>query len=323
MTAATTSDIATNGVRLRVIEAGEGFPVVLCHGFPELAYSWRHQIEALSQAGYHVIAPDQRGYGGSSRPEAVEAYDLDALAADVVGLLDALSLPEAVLVGHDWGSPVVWHAALTYPDRVHAVVSLSVPFSPRGPEPPLEVMRRMAGPDHTFYIDYFQAPGVADAELGTDVRESILGFLWSISGDAPPEERFKPIQKGSRFVDSFRAPATLPSWLSEEDLQTYVDAYELTGFTGGLNWYRNVNRNWERSAHLAGARVRQPALFITGSRDPARNPPAMERLAQNVPGLLGMHVLEGCGHWTQQERPDEVNQLLIAFLNQVTREDKG
>lgn len=310
--------IPTNGITLEVTEAGQGFPVVLCHGFPELAYSWRHQVPALAGAGYRVIAPNQRGYGQSSRPEAMEAYDLDALAKDILGLLDALAIEKAVIVGHDWGSPVVSHVALTYPDRVQGVAWLSVPHSARGSRVPLEAMREMAGPEHIFYIDYFQAPGVADAELMEDVRASLLGFLWSISGDAPPEERFRPIRRGARFVDSFSAPAKLPPWLSEEDLQVYVDAFSKSGFTGGLNWYRNVNRNWERSAHLAGAVVRQPALFVTGSRDPARNPAAIERLRETVPDLRGLHVLDGCGHWTQQERPEEVNTILLAFLDEVT-----
>ena len=307
-------DVATNGISLHCYEAGRGFPVLLCHGFPELAYSWRNQSGPLARAGFHVIAPDQRGYGRSSRPEPVEAYDLDTLAADLIGLLDALGEPQAVFIGHDWGAPVVWHAALRYPDRVKAVAGLSVPYAPRAANPPLEAMRAAAGPEHIFYIDYFQAPGVADDELARDVRASILGFMWSISGDAPREERFRPIARGARFIDSISVPPELPSWLSEADLATYVAAFERTGFTGGLNWYRNVTRNWEQSASLAGAKVGQPALFITGSRDPARNPAAIERLASNVPNLRGLHILEGCGHWTQQERPDEVNQLLLEFL---------
>jgi len=310
--------VQANGITLEVTEAGTGFPVILCHGFPELAYSWRHQVRALSAAGYRVIAPDQRGYGRSSKPEAIDAYDLDSLAADVVGLMDALGIEKAVVVGHDWGSPVVSHVALTYPERVQAVAWLSVPHAARASRPPLDSMREMAGPDHIFYIDYFQAPGIADAELMADVRGSLLGFLWSISGDAPREERFQPIKRGRRFVDSFSPPARLPTWLSEDDLRVYVDAFSESGFTGGLNWYRNVNRNWERSERLAGAIVRQPALFVTGSRDPARNPAAIERLPETVADLRGVHILEGCGHWTQQERPDEVNRILIEFLNDVT-----
>ena len=301
-------------VRLRVYQAGQGFPVVLLHGFPELAYSWRHQVPFLAEHGYRVITPDQRGYGGSSRPEAIEAYDLDSLAGDVASLIDALGEEQAVVIGHDWGSPVAWHTALVHPDRVRAVGSLSVPHQQRGDRLPLEVMREIAGPEHVFYIDYFQQPRVVDAELMEDVERNILGFMWSISGDAPPDERFRPIRKGERFVDVFGPPAELPTWLSAEELAVYVETFRQTGFTGGLNWYRNVNRNWERSPHLAGTLVEQPALFVTGSRDPARNPAAMERLPGVVPNLLVNEVIKGCGHWTQQERPDEVNQHLLAFL---------
>jgi len=309
--------IEANGQRLRCFEAGSGFPVILCHGFPELAYSWRHQFAPLAEAGFHVIAPDQRGYGGSSGPEAIEAYDLDSLAGDIMGILDALGEPRAVLIGHDWGAPVVWHAALRFPERVAAVASLSVPYAPRATMPPLEGMRAAAGPDHIFYIDYFQAPGVADAELARDVRASILGFMWSISGDAPREERFRPIPRGARFIDSITVPRSLPPWLTEPDLEAYTAEFERTRFSGGLNWYRNVTRNWERSADLAGAKAQQPAMFVTGSRDPARNPAAIARLSENVPDLRGLHILEGCGHWTQQERPSEVNELLLGFLRSL------
>jgi pimeloyl-ACP methyl ester carboxylesterase len=313
----TTREIEANGITLHVREEGEGRPVLLLHGFPELAYSYRHQLPALAAAGYHAIAPDQRGYGGSSRPEPIEAYDLDSLAADALGLMDALGEREFVVVGHDWGAPVAWHLALTVPGRIRGVVGLSVPYSQRAPAQPLDLMRAAAGPEHVFYVDYFQAPGVADAELAVNVRDSLLGFYWSISGGVPKEERFRPIPRGGRFIDSFRPPAELPAWLTEEDLQIYVDAFTRAGFTGGLNWYRNVNRNWERSARLSGAKVRPPALFITGSHDPARNPAAIERLPENCVDLRGLHVLEGCGHWTQQERPEAVNRLLIEFLGRL------
>jgi pimeloyl-ACP methyl ester carboxylesterase len=310
-------DIIANGITLRVTEVGAGLPVLFLHGFPELAFSWRHQLPVVAGAGYRAIAYDQRGYGGSSRPAEVEAYDLDTLAADAIALMNSLNEPRMVVVGHDWGSPVAWHLALSYPERVQAVVSLSVPHGPRGARPPLELMREAAGPQYVHYIDYFQAPGVADAELAAEVRASILGFVWSISGDAPAAERFRPIRRGERFIDSITVPRRLPPWLTELDLQVYVQAFRATGFTGGLNWYRNVDRNWERSAHLAGAQVTQPALFITGGRDPARNPPAIERMRDSVPNLLGSHILAGCGHWTQQERPGEVNELLLAFLSRV------
>ncbi len=302
------------GIELECLDAGAGPLVILLHGFPELAHSWRHQLPALVAAGYRVLVPNQRGYGQSSAPSAIEAYDLDALAADVAALIRWAGGPPAVVIGHDWGAPVAWHTALRYPALIRAVGSLSVPHAARPPRPPLELMREAAGPAHVHYIDYFQQPGLAEAEFEADVASALLGFYWSISGDAPREERFRPIARGARFIDSFAPPARLPSWLTAADLEVYVQAFTRSGFRGGLNWYRNVNRNWERSADLAGVRVEQPALFITGSRDPARNPPAIERLRDVVPNLRTFAILEGCGHWTQQERPAEVTRLLLDFL---------
>jgi pimeloyl-ACP methyl ester carboxylesterase len=304
-------------VEIAAWQQGSGPPVLLLHGFPELAYSWRHQFEPLAKAGFQVVAPDQRGFGDSSRPERVEDYDIERLASDAAAILDAVGGP-AVVIGHDWGAPVAWHTALRYPDKVRAVGSLSVPHARRGSSPPLEAMRAAAGPEFIHYIDYFQTPGLAEAEFESDVRSSLLGFLWSISGDAPREERFRPIPRGGRFIDSFRAPSSLPSWLSEQDLGVYVEAFRKTGFRGGLNWYRNVDRNWQLTADLAGAVVKQPAFFITGSRDPARNPAAIERLPELVPNLRLSRVLEGCGHWTQQERPHEVNACLVEFLRSLS-----
>jgi len=305
------------GVNLELFEAGAGPAVILLHGFPELAYSWRHQVGPLAAAGYRVIVPNQRGYGASSAPAAVEAYDLESLAADVAALVRWAGAGPAVVIGHDWGAPVAWHAALRYPGLVRAVGSLSVPHAARPSRPPLELMREAAGPNHIHYIDYFQQPGVAEAEFEADVRAGLLGFYWSISGDAPRDERFRPIRRGARFIDSFAPPAQLPAWLTAADLDVYVEAFARSGFRGGLNWYRNVDRNWERSADLAGAVVRQPALFVTGSRDPARNPPAIERLRDVVPDLRVFAILEGCGHWTQQERPAAVTGAILRFLREI------
>lgn len=304
------------GVALELFEAGAGPPVILLHGFPELAYSWRHQVAPLAAAGFRVIVPNQRGYGASAAPPVIEDYDIEALAGDVAAIIRRAGAP-AVVIGHDWGAPVAWHTALRYPELVRAVGSLSVPHAARAPRPPLDLMREAAGPDHIHYIDYFQQPGLAEAEFEADVRAGLAGFTWSISGDAPREERFRPIPRGGRFIDSFAPPAVLPAWLTETDLQVYVDAFTASGFRGGLNWYRNVNRNWERSADLAGAVVRQPALFVTGSRDPARNPPAIDRLREVVADLRVFAILDGCGHWTQQERPAEVTALLLEFLRSL------
>lgn len=306
--------VERGGVRLRVFHAGQGPLVVLLHGFPELAYSWRHQLPALAAAGFRVVAPDQRGYGESTAPREVEAYAIEELSADVVAVIEHFGGAPAVVIGHDWGAPVAWHTALRHPGHVRAVGSLSVPYAARAPGPPLELMRRAAGPDHVHYIDYFHREGVIEAEFEANVHDSWLGFTWSICGDAPREERFRPIRKDGRFLDSITVPAALPAWLTEHDLDVYVRAFEKSGFRGGLNWYRNSNRNWELTADLAGAVVRQPAMFVTGSRDPARNPAAMERLREVVPDLRVFEVLEGCGHWTQQERPGEVSEIMKKFL---------
>ena len=309
--------VERDGVRLKVFHHGQGPLVLLLHGFPELGYSWRHQFEPLARAGYTVAAPDQRGFGGSSCPPEVEAYALDELAADAAAIIEVFGDQPAVVIGHDWGAPVAWHAALRYPETVRAVGSLSVPHARRAATAPLEGMRAAAGPDYIFYVDYFQQEGLAESEFEADIRSSLLGFMWSISGDAPREERFQPIRRGARFIDSITTPKDLPAWLSEADLQVYVEAFEQTGFRGGLNWYRNVHRNWERSSDLAGAVVSQPAMFVTGSRDPARGPAAMERLREVVTDLRVFEVLEGCGHWTQQERPEDVTRLMLEFLHSV------
>jgi pimeloyl-ACP methyl ester carboxylesterase len=310
----TTRFIEINGVRLEVTEAGTGPLVVLLHGFPELAYSWRHQIPALAGAGFHVVAPNQRGYGRSSRPPEIEDYAVENLAGDVEGIIAAVGHESAVVIGHDWGAPVAWHTALRHPESVRAVGSLSVPHAARVPGPPLDLMRKAAGPEYIHYVDYFQEPGLAESEMDADVEASISGFVWSISGDAPREERFRPIPRGSRFIDSFAPPAELPAWFTREDLTVYAAAFRESGFRGGLNWYRNVNRNWEQSADLVGAVVRQPALFVTGTRDPARNPAAIDRLPDVVADLRVFEIIQDCGHWTQQERPGEVTELLLQFL---------
>lgn len=314
--AAAETNVERDGVRLRVFHCGDGPTVLLLHGFPELAYSWRHQFAPLVYAGYRVVAPDQRGFGGSDAPPNIEDYALEELAADAAAVIKHFG-PPAVVIGHDWGAPVAWHTALRFPEKVRAVGSLSVPPARRAPGPPLELMRAAAAPGFIHYVDYFQEPGLAEGEFEGDIRSSLLGFLWSISGDAPREERFRPIERGKRFLDSLTTPKSLPAWLSESDLQTYVRAFESSGFRGGLNWYRNANRNWAQSADLAGAVVTQPGLFVTGSRDPARNPGAIEHLGEVVPDLRVFQVLEGCGHWTQQERPTEVSALLLEFLRSL------
>jgi pimeloyl-ACP methyl ester carboxylesterase len=316
MRASTERLVDTNGVQLRVTEAGDrGAPVViLAHGFPELAYSWRHQIPALADAGYHVLAPDQRGYGGSSRPDAVQAYDIGALTGDIVGLLDDVGAQRAVWVGHDWGAPVAWGAAQLQPDRVAAVVGLSVPPVPRPQVPPTQAFRMVFG-ENFFYMLYFQQPGVADSELGSDPARTMRRM---IGGLRPPEDSaaatrmLAPGPMG--FIDRLPEPAGLPDWISADELDHYVAEFARTGFTGGLNWYRNLDRNWEIMADPVTATVTVPALFIGGTEDPVLGFTRRDRAAEVVTGPYREVMIEGAGHWLQQERPDEVNAVLLDFL---------
>jgi pimeloyl-ACP methyl ester carboxylesterase len=310
--------IRTNGIDMHIAEAGptDGRPVVLCHGFPELWYSWRHQLPALADAGFRAIAPDQRGYGQTTQPDDVASYDIVHLTDDLVGLLDALGLDCAVFAGHDWGSPVVNHMALAHPERVQGVVTLSVPFLRRAPLRPSELWE-MAFKDVFFYIRYFQDVGPADEELGVDARRSLRMFLWAISGDAPPGSYKVLPREGTRFLDAMEDPEHLPGWLSERDLECFASEFERTGFTGGLNWYRNFDRNWELTEHLADAKVTAPALFIGGDRDPVVAMTGTAIDPEFVTDLRGTVVLPGIGHWTQQEAPDEVNRALLEFLSQL------
>ena len=240
--------IDTNGIKMHMAEQGEGPLVLLCHGFPESRYSWRHQLPALAEAGFRAVAPDMRGYGRTDRPEAIDQYTLFHLVGDMVGLLDGLGAAQAVIVGHDWGAPVAWHAALMRPDRFRGVIGLSVPFRPRGPDRPTTVMPQTE--DAVFYQLYFQTPGVAEAEFEHDIRRFIRATLYSISGDMPlhvPTAMMVPRQGGlhARWASEFVNPATLPNWLTAADVDFYAGEFERTGFSGGLNWYRNIDRNWE------------------------------------------------------------------------------
>jgi pimeloyl-ACP methyl ester carboxylesterase len=318
--------IETNGIRVHLAEAGTGPLVVLCHGFPESWYSWRHQLPALAEAGFRAVAPDMRGYGGTDRPEAIDQYTLLHLIGDMVELLDALGADQAVIAGHDWGAPVAWHAALLRPDRFRGVIGLSSPYRPRVQVRPTSGMPRTD--DAVFYQLYFQTPGVAEAEFEQDVRHTIRSMLCSISGDAPAREgsvtsivAVGMVRRKGGFLDGMANPAVLPSWLTEADVDFYAREFGRTGFRGGLNWYRNIDRNWELLAPFAGARVNVPALYIAGDRDPVVRFPGMDQLiphlADFVPELRATIMLPDCGHWTQQERVGEVNGAMIDFLRRL------
>lgn len=309
--------IETRNGPFALLEQGSGPAVLLLHGWPEGAHSWRHQFPALAAAGYRAIAPNQRGYAGSFSPHAVADYTQLHLVGDVIALLDALEIDRAVVVGHDWGAPVAWNSALMRPDRVRAVAGLSVPYTPRGPRSLTQAMR-----DHGvdgFYMLYFQEPGTAEAELEADIRESLLRIYYTGSGDVPEgQEWVAVVPPGGGVLDTTRRPDTLPAWLSEADLDHYTAAFAASGFRGPLNWYRNVDRSWELTAPWHDAPLTQPACYIAGSRDMVLVVRGLEKiradLAAKVPNLHGPHFIPGAGHWIQQERPEAVNRLLLDFL---------
>jgi pimeloyl-ACP methyl ester carboxylesterase len=314
--------IGTNGIQMHVAEQGTGPLVILCHGFPESWYSWRHQLSALADAGFHAMAPDLRGYGQTDSPVAIDQYTLFHMIGDLVGLLDALGAETAVIAGHDWGAPVAWHAALLRPDRFRGVIGLSVPFRPRGPTRPTTAMPR--SDNAQFYQLYFQTPGVAEAEFERDVRHTIRSMLYAVSGDAPQgwdgatSEGVGMVPRQGGFLGGMANPESLPPWVTEADVDFYTAEFVHTGFRGGLNWYRNIDRNWELLAPFAGAPVTVPALYIAGDRDLVLAFRGMDQLiaglSKFVPNLQETIILPGCGHWTQQERPAEVNAAMIKFL---------
>jgi pimeloyl-ACP methyl ester carboxylesterase len=309
--------VETNGVQLRVIEAGDrGSPVVvLAHGFPELAYSWRHQIPALADAGFHVLAPDQRGYGGSSKPAAVDAYTVVELSADIVGLLDDVGAERAALVGHDFGGVVAWTAPLLHPDRFVGIAGLSVPPVPRSRVPTTQAFRRIFG-DNFFYILYFQEPGPADAELNRDpatTMRKLMGSLTKTGDEAAALRMLTPGPEG--FIDRIPEPDGLPDWISQDEFDLYVQEFSRNGFTAPLNWYRCFDHNWELTATTPAATITVPSLFVGGGADPTLVYTPRERVRDVVSGDYREVMIDGAGHWIQQERPAEVNELLIEFLS--------
>jgi pimeloyl-ACP methyl ester carboxylesterase len=313
------AQLAVNGIELHIAEQGEGPLVLLCHGWPELWQSWKHQLAALAAAGFRAVAPDMRGFGASDAPDSVADYTALHLVGDMVALVAVLGERNAVIVGHDWGANVAWNAAMLRPDVFRAVVAMSVPFRARGPKPPLEMLGQAGMND--YYWFYFQTPGVAEAEFERDIPATFRRILFSGSGDAPPHGAMVlTVSPGRGFLDPTTDPPDLPAWLPQEDLDLLVEAYRRSGFRGGLNWYRNIDRNWALLAPWQGAKVEQPALFIAGTRDAVIRGPMGERalaaLADTVPGLKRKLLIEGAGHWIQRERPAEVNEALVAFLRE-------
>ena len=335
--------LRVNGIRIHAAECGEGPLVLLVHGFPELWYSWRHQLPALAAAGFRAVAIDQRGYGMSSKLWDPAAYRIGELVSDVRAVVGALGERKAVIVGHDWGAPVAWTAAWLHPDTFRAVAGVSVPFggralvplpgSPFGEVRPSEIHRRIAGEGRDFYQDYFATLGPVIREIEEDVRGWLRDAVYSFSGEPPlPRElmdlaakdpvgaiRLSPacIPHGKRMRDSFLTPERMPEWFTERDLDFFASEFERTGFAGGLSYYRSIEASWEELEPMTGKPLTVPALFIGAERDVATmwGAEAIARAAEHMPRYAGTLIIPGCGHWIQQERPQETNRALIDFLH--------
>lgn len=309
--------VSNNGVRIHAAECGQGPTVLMVHGFPESWYSWRYQLPVLAEAGYRAVAIDVRGYGRSSKPRQVADYRMVLKVADIVGMAKALGNEPVTLVGHDWGAPIVWTSALLRPDLFRGVAGLSVPYTPpgSGAVPPTVGMRAMAG-DKLFYIEHFQEPGVAEAEIEEDVRSWLLGFYHCASGDIDNGPNISLVEPGHKLREKFVFPEKMPHWLSEDDLDVYTREFEYSGFFGPLSRYRNVDRDWEDLAAFADQPITIPSLFIGGSKDGPTvwGKGAIERFPQTLPKLTRSVILEGCGHWVQQEQAEQTNELLLEFL---------
>lgn len=307
--------LQAGALRMRVATQGSGPLVLLCHGFPDLWCSWRAQMAALAAAGFRAAAPDMRGYGGTDAPPDAAQYTMLHHVGDLVALVRALDEQQAVVVGHDWGAPAAWHAALLRPDVFRAVAGLSVPYAPPGPVDLLTALENQG--IKTFYMQYFQAPGVAEAELQADVAASLRRITYSLSGDGSGGVA-TVLESGAGFLRNTEDPAVMPAWVDVDDLAYAIDEFRRTGFRGGLNWYRALRSGPELLAPWRGAPIRQPSLFIAGDRDDVMKFPAsaaaVARFDRSLPGLRGSHLLTGAGHWVQRERADEVNALLIDFL---------
>ena len=313
--------VDARGTRIHLVEEGAGPLVLFVHGFPESWYSWRHQLPAVADAGYRAVAIDVRGYGRSSAPHEIDAYGMLHHVNDNLGVVEALGEEQAIIVGHDWGAPIAANSALLRPDVFRAVALLSVPYSPAGGRRPTEVFTLMAG-EEEFYINYFQEPGRAEAEAELDVRGWLLGFYVGASGNAiRPSDggTIATVKRGGMLRDRFTVPEQLPGWITEEDVDFYVGEFERTGFRGALNRYRNIDRDWVDLQSWRGRPITVPSLFIGGELDGPTiwGSRAIEHFPENLPGLRGSHILPGCGHWVQQERAAEVNDLLRGWLKEL------
>jgi len=324
--------IKTKTIGMNVVEQGKGPLVLLCHGFPETSYAWRHQEGALAAAGFRAIAPDMRGYGGTERPNAIDQYTVFHMVGDMVALLDALGEQTALIVGNDWGATIAWQAAQMRPDRFRGIVALSVPMMAAPPVAPTQLFPQTA--DALSYTLYFQQPGVAEAEFEKSPKNTLRKILFTASGEAGPRKQgdntpnpFGLVSRRDGLLAALPEPRTLPRWLTESDLDHYAAAFAVSGFRGGLNYYRNLDRNWELQASLLGTKVNVPALFIAGERDPGMQMPGMSDIIQAMPALVPRLdepiIIEGAGHWLPQERPDEVSDAIIKFARRIYQIPNG
>ena len=309
MTPFTNRTVTTGGVTIAFRDEGAGPVVVFSHGFPELAYSWRHQVPAMAGAGFRAIVPDQRGYGGSSRPSDVTAYDIHALTGDLVGILDALGIERAVFVGHDWGGVVAWMMPILHPTRTAGVIGVNTPYAPRPPMPLVALLRAMFGENH--YVVHIQQPEVADAALARDVRRVFTQLmrrgvdgLAQLAAAEAPRNLVQIVGEGPGYGDPL---------LTDAELAVYVDAFTRTGFTGGLNWYRNMDRNWDTTPQHENATIDVPALMVTAEWDPVLRPEMADGMPEFIPDLETV-MIRGCGHWTPQEKPAELNAIMVDWL---------
>ncbi|MFC0866214.1 alpha/beta fold hydrolase [Sphaerimonospora cavernae] len=309
--------VDVGGLRMHVLDQGTGPAVVMCHGFPGLAYSWRHQMPVLAGNGFRAVAPDMRGYGGTDRPADPRDYARGATVADMVGLLDALEIEDAVFVGHDFGAALVWDLPQWAPGRVRALIQLSVPR--RGDSPVLPSTANAAQAEkHFFHLHYFQRPGVADAELDADPAGFLRRVFWALSGEYRYLDIFRHPSEGNGYLDVLPEAPPLPwPWLSEAEFDHYVEVFTRTGFTGGLNWYRAADHIWREKRQRPDEPVTLPVCFVTGDRDPVRQivgADSMNDMRASVPGLAEVHVIPGAGHFVQMEAADQVNQIMLGFL---------
>ncbi|MBO6656738.1 MAG: alpha/beta hydrolase [Pseudomonadales bacterium] len=313
MTAISQRRVATNGIELNIAEAGEGPLVLMVHGFPESWYSWRHQIPALADAGYHAVAVDMRGYGKSDKPQDISGYNQVEVTNDIIGLIPALGYETAVVFGHDWGGPTAWSCALNHPDKVSAVGVLSVPFSSRPEAPPLDTMKAIFK-GQFFYQLYFQEPGLAEKEWSSDVRVNLRKFFHLGSGSFDPSG-MQPKTEDSDLLSDIEDPGSLGDWCTEQDLDFYTREFENSGFRGPLNYYRNHNLTWALTKD-APTKIEQPAMFAAGNKDGViiMAAEALKAMPHYVTDLRVNELIDGIGHWTQQEAPEEVSNLMLSFL---------